>query len=1208
MVAANPLLHDPIPPADHVSHLARRLRARWEGDQGAPSRLARFNRECCWGLLAPGDVELTLADPTASCGTLDEAEQARFAPIFARRGAPMSFPVDVTVRHRVIPNWRRPETGKLVVLAPWPYAHLPRDWRDGALDVADEVWAPSRFVRDVYVCSGVPAEKVRLVSPGVDVERFSPDGPVYPLPTQKSRCFLFVGSPLARRGADLLLGAYLRAFTRDDDVCLIAKDGGPPDFGEGPSLVEEFRRAAADPRLPEVLVLEETLPDGELAALYRACSCVVLPYRGVTFGMPVLEGMACGVPAIVTAGGATDDFVDEESAWRLPFRRGSAPEWIVGPYECVGEPWQLEPDREALVETLRHVYERPDEARERGQAGRERVLEGWTWERTVAQVRYRLQEVVAPKEDPPFHAARPWHDPVAGVVSHAVGMPELDLSGEAAICQDGQNSSLAGFGSHSSLLAHRAAPIEISLCMIVRDEDPRLPKCLASISPYVDEIVVVDTGSRDTTREVARDYGARVFDFPWVDSFSVARNQSIEQARGSWILRMDADDVIAPEDGAKLRELIHRYPDRDDIAYLMEYRVPPSPDGSGGHVVDQVQLWPNRADLRFQYRLHEQLLPSVLGAGLTTVTSGISIHHCNFDWSWEGQAKRRRRDFPMLEKDLQDHPDDPFVLFNLGMTYHNTLLEYEVASHYLRRSLNASAGRNGIDRLSWRYLVRCRIAQDDWEAALDVSEEGRSRYPNEPELLLQAAEILEVLGRQEEARAVLDALVLGYDEPHFRCSDIGLRTYRGRTERALLLRRLGHLEHCEYILRELAETYPFYQPAKQELAETLRLLHRAHEADALLTQWAENGRSSTSTATRVPLPPEHLRVRPGMPSLHRSTPETRVAHFVPFMNIGGTERVILDLCRFGKERQKVVSPVDGAMRAVFEEHGIPVQVGVTHEQLVVCLADADVVNLHCLEYMPELFGAVLDAGRPMVSTLHWASELPQIPGLVICVAQHVYDHQEANHDRLLLIPNGIDTTRFKPAKRRGKRTQIIRVCRPDKCADYFWPAVYQVLDACPEVDVTLVGGPVYEGGRIRALGYRHDVDQLLAKADLFAYAPKPWEGAMDLVVLEAMASGLPCVLSDVACVREAIEHEVTGLLTPYEDVPAFTESLSRLVRDRDLRRTMGERAAKIARERFDVRDRMPLYSAAYRRALDEALLPSQQAEWRERAQGELAIA
>src|SRR5438552_10806548 len=81
----------------------------------------------------------------------------------------------------------------------------------------------------------------------------------------------------------------------------------------------------------------------------------------------------------------------------------------------------------------------------------------------------------------------------------------------------------------------------ISLCMIARDAENSLAKSLASAKPFVDEIIVVDTGSLDRTPSIATEMGARVFHLPWADDFSVARNHSIEQATGDWIVWMDAD-------------------------------------------------------------------------------------------------------------------------------------------------------------------------------------------------------------------------------------------------------------------------------------------------------------------------------------------------------------------------------------------------------------------------------------------------------------------------------------------------------------------------------------------------------------------------------------------------------------------------------------------------------------------------------------------
>src|SRR5262249_46480551 len=126
--------------------------------------------------------------------------------------------------------------------------------------------------------------------------------------------------------------------------------------------------------------------------------------------------------------------------------------------------------------------------------------------------------------------------------------------------------------------------IELSLAMIVRDEAPRLAECLASIRPHVDEMVVVDTGSTDRTRDLARDRGARVFEFPWCDDFAAARNASLLPCRGAWIFWMDADDVISAACGRGLRELVRRHPNRD-AAYHVAVRIPAGPGQFSDSVV-----------------------------------------------------------------------------------------------------------------------------------------------------------------------------------------------------------------------------------------------------------------------------------------------------------------------------------------------------------------------------------------------------------------------------------------------------------------------------------------------------------------------------------------------------------------------------------------------------------------------------------------------
>src|SRR5712692_10367639 len=98
----------------------------------------------------------------------------------------------------------------------------------------------------------------------------------------------------------------------------------------------------------------------------------------------------------------------------------------------------------------------------------------------------------------------------------------------------------------------QTSPRRVSLCLIVKDEEANLHRCLTSAADLVHEIIVVDTGSADYTKDVALRFGAKAFDFSWVDSFAAARNESIRRATGDWILWLDADEWLDEDNRRKL--------------------------------------------------------------------------------------------------------------------------------------------------------------------------------------------------------------------------------------------------------------------------------------------------------------------------------------------------------------------------------------------------------------------------------------------------------------------------------------------------------------------------------------------------------------------------------------------------------------------------------------------------------------------------------
>lgn len=323
---------------------------RWVGDHGIPTSLSIINTRVTAELDERADVQV---ERVARGGT--------------RIGAPGRHAADVEVRHQWPPDLSPAQSGRLAVIQPWEFGSVPREWVEKMDANADEVWVPSEFVRSMYIESGLAADRVHVVPNGVDLDRFNPAGPRLELEPAEGVRLLFVGGFIHRKGVDVLLDAYAQAFAGRDDVTLVIKDFGGDSVYKGAdrSALQEW---VAEDRLPRIELIDRELSDDEMASLYRACDVLVHPYRGEGFGMPVLEAMAAGLPAIVTAGGPTDEFCPDEACWRIPSSRKPLPAGSLGDLEPAGDAWMLEPDAGALVDLMQEAVRDAGGRRARGEA------------------------------------------------------------------------------------------------------------------------------------------------------------------------------------------------------------------------------------------------------------------------------------------------------------------------------------------------------------------------------------------------------------------------------------------------------------------------------------------------------------------------------------------------------------------------------------------------------------------------------------------------------------------------------------------------------------------------------------------------------------------------------------------------------------------------------------------------------------------------
>lgn len=148
----------------------------------------------------------------------------------------------------------------------------------------------------------------------------------------------------------------------------------------------------------------------------------------------------------------------------------------------------------------------------------------------------------------------------------------------------------------------------ISLCMIVKNEEEVLARCLDCVREFADEIIIVDTGSTDKTREIAEKYTDKIYDFFWCDDFSKARNYGLERATQEYCMWLDADDVILPEEVEKIKRLKKILPANADTV-MMKYAIAFDEWGRPTFTYYRERILRNCSQCRFQGRVHEAIVP-----------------------------------------------------------------------------------------------------------------------------------------------------------------------------------------------------------------------------------------------------------------------------------------------------------------------------------------------------------------------------------------------------------------------------------------------------------------------------------------------------------------------------------------------------------------------------------------------------------------------
>lgn len=293
----------------------------------------------------------------------------------------------------------------------------------------------------------------------------------------------------------------------------------------------------------------------------------------------------------------------------------------------------------------------------------------------------------------------------------------------------------------------------LSACLIVKNEEAYLEQCLNSIKDLVDEIIVVDTGSSDRTKEIAKSFEAKVYDFVWCNDFSAARNESLKHATGDWILVIDADETLAKKDHERIKGLIQstkltgfiltqrnyiKSLDHLQLGLFNNLNVREAGHGNNGFVKNEpdfyeesitsvgwlptpiVRLFRNLQGVAFSGVVHEDVSPSLQGK---VIKSDIPIHHFG---KLDAVTWKRKWDlYESLAEKKVDEEKDYFAYFELGRQYLAAKKFAEAKKMFLK-----SIELQDNFWLAWANLGSINLIQENVAGAIKHLELARLINPN----------------------------------------------------------------------------------------------------------------------------------------------------------------------------------------------------------------------------------------------------------------------------------------------------------------------------------------------------------------------------------------------------------------------------------------------------------------------------------------------
>jgi len=300
----------------------------------------------------------------------------------------------------------------------------------------------------------------------------------------------------------------------------------------------------------------------------------------------------------------------------------------------------------------------------------------------------------------------------------------------------------------------------LSLCMIVKNEEKVLERCLTSAQNFVDEMIIVDTGSTDRTKDIASRFTDRIYDFTWINDFAIAKNHAIQRATAKWVLVLDADEYLDPGQAEELRAHLTALDASQPLAFMVPILNCVESVTSGKFIESSaVRLFANLPTIFFDKPIHEQLV--YRNGELPLRTYPLTVFHTGYLEEVRAEKQKSARNLQIF-KNLKGKLTE-YDYFTLGNEY-VILKDFKKAVYYYERALTKRTETTTIFPYCRYQLTLALMELKRYKDALSVIDGNLAYWPQYPDYYSLKATIYETLGLEHEAIALYEmALVKAAD-------------------------------------------------------------------------------------------------------------------------------------------------------------------------------------------------------------------------------------------------------------------------------------------------------------------------------------------------------------------------------------------------------------------------------------------------------------